>query len=119
MSGILAQINAYSADLTATWTALSPKILHALSKLDVLAKQDFINLSTNARIAIYASVGWLALVRLLRYQRRNQKQRQYAYKTHADMKNMTATHAFEIQKYLYDVEFPFTTQKALEFALFR
>ena len=94
-------------------------VSQALSKLDLLARQDAVRLSRNARIAIYATVGWLALVRMLRYRRVNKMQRKYPYKTRADFKNMTAADATQIQLSIFEVEFPFTAEKALQFALFR
>lgn len=49
----------------------------------------------------------------------NRKHAQYPYKDRASFAKMTMADAQDIQWYLYQVEFPFTTQKALEFALFR
>jgi hypothetical protein len=63
--------------------------------------------------------GYFALCRLLRYHARDRKAAQYPYKTKDDFKNMTTKHAWEIQRWLYYTEFPFTAEKALQFALFR
>ncbi|KAL1306713.1 hypothetical protein AAFC00_005381 [Neodothiora populina] len=43
----------------------------------------------------------------------------FNYHSRESFANMTLEDAQRIQKYLYELEFPFTTQKALEFALFR
>lgn len=71
------------------------------------------------QLALLSLVGYVYLCRVLRYRRLQQKEALYPYKTREDHAKMTNQHAYEIQKYLYGVEFPFTTQKALEFALFR
>ena len=68
---------------------------------------------------VLSMFGYGLLCNLLRYRRMKQKHDQYPYNTRDSFSKMTTQHAYEIQKYLYDVEFPFTTQKALEFALFR
>ncbi|KAK8240368.1 hypothetical protein HDK90DRAFT_548539 [Phyllosticta capitalensis] len=66
-----------------------------------------------------AIVCYILLCHALRFRRTNKKLASYPYRTRADYRNMTTQHAFEIQKYLFELEFPFTTNKALEFALFR
>lgn len=48
-----------------------------------------------------------------------QKHAQYPYKTPESFANMTADDAYEIAKYTFSLEFPFTTEKAAQFALFR
>ena len=63
--------------------------------------------------------GYVLLCRLLRYRARDSKVARYPYKTKDDLKHMTTEHASEIQIWLFYTEFPFTTEKALEFALFR
>jgi hypothetical protein len=69
--------------------------------------------------ALLTLFGYVLLCQVLRFQRLRQKQAMYPYKTRESFSKMTTQHAYEIQKYLYGVEFPFVTQKALEFALFR
>ncbi|TID21333.1 hypothetical protein E6O75_ATG04728 [Venturia nashicola] len=71
------------------------------------------------QLVLLSVLGYVYLCRVLRYRRLQQKEALYPYKTREDYANMTNQHAYEIQKYLFSVEFPFTTQKALEFALFR
>ena len=66
-----------------------------------------------------AILAYLLLCRLLRYAWMYRKHAQYPYKDRASFAKMTMTDAQDIQWYLYQLEFPFTTQKALEFALFR
>lgn len=64
-------------------------------------------------------LAYLVLCRLLRFTWMYWKHAQYPYKDRASFAKMTMTDAQDIQWYLYQLEFPFTTQKALEFALFR
>lgn len=59
------------------------------------------------------------LCRFLRFRRMKQKHAQYPYKTPESFANMTADDAYEIAKYTFSLEFPFTTEKAAQFALFR
>ncbi len=66
-----------------------------------------------------AFLTYLVLCRLLRYAWMSRKQAKYPYKDRASFAKMTVTDAQDIQWYLYQLEFPFTTQKAVEFALFR
>src|SRR2546430_8033284 len=66
-----------------------------------------------------AVLAYLLLCRLLRYAWMSRKHAQYRYNDRASFAKMTMTDAQDIQWYLYQLEFPFTTQKALEFALFR
>src|SRR5215469_4278399 len=66
-----------------------------------------------------AILAYLLLCRLLRYAWMYRKHAQYPYKDRASFAKMTMTDAQEIQWYLLKLEFPFTTQKSLEFALFR
>lgn len=73
--------------------------------------------TTATGLAVF--VGYATLCRSLRYLRKNQKHAQTPYKTREDFKNMTAEDAFQIAKYVQTLEFPFTTVKALSFALFK
>ena len=59
------------------------------------------------------------LCRFLRFRRMKQKHAQYPYKTPESFANMTADDAYEIVKYTFSLEFPFTMEKAAQFALFR
>ncbi|KAF2746394.1 hypothetical protein M011DRAFT_425006 [Sporormia fimetaria CBS 119925] len=67
-----------------------------------------------ALLAVYVTV-----CRVLRFRRRNKKHAEYPYKTREDFSKMTATHAWEIYRYVASLEFPFLHEKALQFALFR
>lgn len=69
--------------------------------------------------AVILTVSYVLLCRFLRYRRVNQKHAQYPYKTRSLFAKMTNQHAYEIQRYLQDVEFPLIGETALEFALFR
>lgn len=60
------------------------------------------------------------LVSLLRFRRVQQLQKKYQkYATRESMSKMTDDDAFEIQKQMIQLEFPFMYIKALQFALFR
>jgi len=59
------------------------------------------------------------LVALFRYQRLRQTLEQYPYTSRRSFSSMTNEHAFYIQQILGELEFPFTYEKALQFALFR
>jgi len=71
------------------------------------------------KLGLGAGLGYLALVRLLRYRKRNQIARKFPYKSRADFKNMTADEAQVIFKMVFETEFPFLAEKSLQFALFR
>lgn len=64
-------------------------------------------------------LGYPLIARMLRYRRLRQLHRDYPYKTRADMAKMTDDHAFQIQKTVAQLEFPFIFIKSLQFALFR
>jgi hypothetical protein len=70
-------------------------------------------------LPVVGGIGYLFLCSFLRNRRNYQKHAQYPYKSRASFARMTNQHAYEIQKYLYTLEFPFTTEKALQFALFK
>jgi hypothetical protein len=76
-------------------------------------------LGTQATVGISLLIGYIALCRGLRYLRRDKKHVQYPYKTREAFSKMTAEHAWEISEYIMSLEFPFVTEKALQFALFR
>ncbi|KAL8917020.1 MAG: hypothetical protein Q9172_006015 [Xanthocarpia lactea] len=59
------------------------------------------------------------LVALLRYDRLRSIRKTYGYTTRRSFARMTDDDATEIQIAISQLEFPFTTQKALQFALFR
>ncbi|KAF2866702.1 hypothetical protein BDV95DRAFT_598606 [Massariosphaeria phaeospora] len=75
--------------------------------------------SRAATISLAVVAGYVALCRGLRYYRRDQKHAHYPYKKREDFANMTTEDAFQIVKYIMSLEFPFMTEKALQFALFR
>ncbi len=64
-------------------------------------------------------IAYPTLVALFRYQRLRQTLGRYPYTTRRSFSSMTNEHAFYIQQILGEVEFPFTYEKALQFALFR
>jgi hypothetical protein len=62
---------------------------------------------------------YIAACRGMRFLRRDKKHAQYPYKTIEDFSKMTTEHAWEINRYVMTLEFPFLTEKAIQFALFR
>ena len=71
------------------------------------------------KLGLGAGLSYLALVRMLRYRKRNSVARKFPYKTRDQFKNMTADDAQAIVKLVFEVEFPFLAEKSLQFALFR
>lgn len=78
------------------------------------------------RISAMPPLGWLlafmaylGLIRILRCHRIKQLQNFYGYHTRASMARMTDHEAWEIQKTMSQLEFPFIFEKSLQFALFR
>jgi hypothetical protein len=63
--------------------------------------------------------GYGALCTALRCQRRDRKHTEMSYKTREDFKNMTGEDAWMIVKYIISLEFPFLSEKAFSFALFK
>lgn len=78
-------------------------------------------IETHPKLTFGASVllCYTLLCKALRFQRLRRMQSKYPYKTRGDMARMTNEEAQEIQKELIQCEFPFTMNKALQFALFR
>lgn len=64
-------------------------------------------------------LGYPILASSLRYRRLRNMHKKYPYATREDMAKMTDDHAFEIQKTIAQLEFPFMFIKSLQFALFR
>ena len=62
---------------------------------------------------------YVAACRGMRFLRRDKKHAQYPYKTREDFSKMTAEDAWDINRDVMTLEVPFTTEKALQFALFR
>ncbi|KAF2401291.1 hypothetical protein EJ06DRAFT_529415, partial [Trichodelitschia bisporula] len=73
----------------------------------------------SAPILISALLGYILLVRLLRYRALAALHRDYPYKTRASLATMTNADATKIQATVFETEFPFTAEKALQFALFK
>lgn len=59
------------------------------------------------------------LVSFLRFRRLKWLHKKYNYPTRASLSRMTDDEAWEIQKVMLELEFPFIFIKALQFALFR
>jgi hypothetical protein len=77
------------------------------------------SLGSRAATGLAVFVVWVSLCRGLRFVRRDRKHAQSPYKTREDYKKMTAEDAFQIVNYVQGLEFPFTSGKALAFALFK
>ena len=69
--------------------------------------------------ALTLGVGYPLLTTSLRYRRRRKLHQQFHYPTRESMAQMTDKDAFEIQKAVAQLEFPFMFIKSLQFALFR
>ncbi|OKL60038.1 hypothetical protein UA08_04528 [Talaromyces atroroseus] len=84
---------------------------------DALLSLDALPLS--GLLCIFFLTLYLPLVRLLRFRRIGQLQKRYNYPTRASLAKMTDFEAWEIQRAMSRLEFPFTFEKSLQFALFR
>ncbi|KAJ6143810.1 hypothetical protein N7471_003263 [Penicillium samsonianum] len=69
--------------------------------------------------AVGLLVAWPVVTTTLRFQRLRKLHKQYAYPTRESMSKMTDEEAFQIQKQVAQLEFPFIFIKSLQFALFR
>ncbi|QQK47161.1 Permease, cytosine/purine, uracil, thiamine, allantoin [Penicillium digitatum] len=64
-------------------------------------------------------LAWPVLTTTLRFHRLRKLHKQFAYLTRESMSKMTIEEAFQIQKQIAWLEFPFTFGKSFQFALFR
>jgi hypothetical protein len=87
------------------------------SKISEIVFDSLIQHQLSYAVAILA--GYLVLTNTLRYRRMLNLQRKYNYPTRKSLAEMTDEQAFEIQKQIGQLEFPFIFMKALQFALFR
>lgn len=69
--------------------------------------------------AISLGVGYLVLVQALRFQREKSMRKRYGYPDRASLHKMTVEDAQKIIKELSSLEFPFTNETSLQFALFK
>lgn len=69
--------------------------------------------------ALGLAASYPLLTNALRYQRLRRLHKQYNYPTRESMAKMTDEEAFQIQKTVAQLEFPFMFIKSLQFALFR
>lgn len=65
------------------------------------------------------ALAYLLVIALLRHKRVRATLRAYPYTTRRSFSSMTGEDAFLIQQVISELEFPFTFEKALQFALFR
>lgn len=91
----------------------------ALEKLPVEKLREIVKDAPVWKLGLGAGLSYLALVRLLRYRRQHAVARKYPYKTREDFAKMTANDAQAIMRSIFECEFPFIGEKALQFALFR
>lgn len=87
-----------------------------LNKLPWLKK---LNLRRGFAIALIWMVIHVIVQQRLRYARMRYLMRKYPFKTRESYRFMTDQQAFEIQKAILQLEFPFMALKSLQFALFR
>lgn len=76
----------------------------------------------NPQLLPYAAgllLAWPVVTISLRFQRLRQMHKKYDYPTRESMAKMTDDDAFNIQKTIAQLEFPFMFIKSLQFALFR
>ncbi|KAL1624019.1 hypothetical protein SLS56_008001 [Neofusicoccum ribis] len=83
------------------------------------AAQSFAESHPKLAIGGSALLCYTLLCRALRYQRLRQMRSKCSSKTRDNIAQMTTEEAFEIQRQLMQSEFPFTMNKALQFALFK
>lgn len=76
-------------------------------------------LNSKAKTACTVLAVYMIICRSLRHERRRQKHAKFRYKSREDFAKMTVEDAWEIYKYVSSLEFPFLTETALQFALFR
>ncbi|KAL5116727.1 hypothetical protein ACEQ8H_005339 [Pleosporales sp. CAS-2024a] len=76
-------------------------------------------LGLRASTGLALLVAYVTFCRGSRFWRRDKKHAAYPYVTREDLKKMNTEDAFEIVKYVQGLEFPFISNKALSFALFR
>lgn len=74
--------------------------------------------SLNSKLVL-GIAGYLLLCRLLRYRALHLIQDKFPADSREHLKQMTTKDAWEIQRWLFATEFPFTSEQALAFALFR
>ena len=104
----------------------SSNLPHAFKCADFLAGpvSTVVMLTFSARINMWSSVVIVAVLyicvsNMIRFLRMRKMHSEFGYTTRGSLAKMSIGDAQKIQKYLFRLEFPFTTQKALEFALFR
>jgi hypothetical protein len=72
-----------------------------------------------ATVVLGTTAIYLLLQRTLRFLRTKRMMTSYPYKNLESLANMTNDHAYEIQRDIFQLEFPYTAAKALGYALFR
>jgi hypothetical protein len=92
---------------------LSQEYFSTLTKTAALASHIILQ----QRFLISAVLSYLFIVRLLRYRREDESFKEFP--SRASLSKMTFQQAEKIQNRLSQLEFPFTFEKALQFALFR
>jgi hypothetical protein len=103
-----------TSEVLRSYAATALKKIPAIDRLQALVKD-----APTWKLGLGAGLAYLALVRALRYRKRDSVARKYPYKTRKDFKNMTADDAQAIVRLVFETEFPFLAEKSLQFALFR
>lgn len=102
-------------------TFLYPWLSLNMDPISDIVNEFLEKVSSNRRLAYGLSIiaVYTVLVSLLRFQRLRSLHSRYNFPTRASMASMTLQQAWEIQKTMAQLEFPFIYIKALQFALFR
>lgn len=102
-------------------TFLYPWLSLKMDPISDIVNEFLEKVSSNRRLAYGLSIiaVYTVLVSLLRFQRLRSLHSRYNFPTRASMASMTLQQAWEIQKTMAQLEFPFIYIKALQFALFR
>jgi hypothetical protein len=108
-----------------TGAALATSVKHLMEKMQALLPNvlDQKMLSTfswkSKKGLLIALIGYMALVRSLRYRRESALRRKYKYHDRASLSRMTTEEAQQILRTLAGLEFPMIHRLSLEFGLFK
>lgn len=106
----------FSKLITELATGVTARASVLFNKLPWLKK---LNLRRGLAVAFLWMVIHVIVQQRLRYARMRYLMRKYPFKTRESYRFMTDQQAFEIQKAILQLEFPFMALKSLQFALFR
>lgn len=106
----------FSKLTTELTTGVTTGVSRLFNKLPWLKK---ITLRRGLALALLWTVIHFVVQQRLRYARMRYLMKKYPFKTRESFRFMTDQQAFEIQKSILQLEFPFMALKSLQFALFR